>query len=63
MEKKKNCNIHCTVKQCANNLEHEDFCTLEMVNIGTHESDPEVPECVDCNSFVKRSDGSCPNCG
>ena len=24
------------------------------VSIGTHEADPSVPECVDCNSFEKR---------
>lgn len=59
MEKKKNSNIHCTVKQCANNMETEDYCTLDMVKIGTHESDPKVPECTDCNSFVKRSGCSC----
>ena len=59
MEKKKNSNIHCTVKQCANNMETEDYCTLDMVKVGTHESDPKVPECTDCNSFVKRSGCSC----
>jgi hypothetical protein len=58
MDKQKNSNIHCTVKQCAYNLESEDYCTLDMVKIGTHESDPKVPECTDCNSFVKRS-GCC----
>ncbi|MBQ3566464.1 MAG: DUF1540 domain-containing protein [Oscillospiraceae bacterium] len=61
MEKKKNCNIHCTVKQCMNNMETEDYCTLDMVKIGTHESNPTEPECTDCNSFVKRS-GTCTNC-
>lgn len=55
MDKKKNSNIHCTVKQCAYNMETEDYCTLDMVKIGTHEADPKVPECTDCNSFVKRS--------
>lgn len=60
MEKKKNSNIHCTVKQCVNNMETEDYCTLDMVKIGTHESDPKVPECTDCNSFIKRS--GCSSC-
>ena len=55
MEKKKNCSINCSVKQCAHNMETEDYCTLESINVGTHEPDPEVPECTDCNSFVKKS--------
>ncbi len=55
MEKRKNCSINCSVKQCAHNMESENFCTLESINVGTHEPDPKVPECVDCNSFTKRS--------
>ncbi len=61
MNQKKNPNIHCTVEQCRHNLCSEQFCTLDMVNIGTHESNPSVKECVDCNSFIKRE--SCENCG
>ena len=57
MENKcKNPNIHCTVDQCRYNLCSENYCTLDVVNIGTHESNPSVKECVDCNSFEKRSD-------
>ncbi len=56
--KKKNPNIHCTVKQCENNCVSEDYCSLEAIKVGTHESDPKVPECTDCNSFVRR-----PGCG
>lgn len=52
--KKKNPNIHCTVKQCEYNCISEDYCSLEMIKVGTHESDPKVPECTDCNSFVRR---------
>lgn len=54
--KKKNSNIQCTVKQCEHNLCSENYCSLDKINVGTHESDPTVPECVDCNSFTKRSD-------
>ncbi|MBP0971959.1 MAG: DUF1540 domain-containing protein [Oscillospiraceae bacterium] len=52
----KNPSIHCTVGQCAHNLCTEDFCTLDQVRIDTHEADPSVKECVDCASFVKRSE-------
>ena len=61
MNQKKNPNIHCTVEQCRHNLCSEQFCTLDMVNIGTHESNPSVKECVDCNSFIKSE--NCENCG
>ncbi len=60
MDKKKNSCINCSVKQCTYNYETEDYCTLDRISIGTHERNPEVPECVDCNSFVKRSD--CTGC-
>lgn len=53
--KKKNSNIHCTVKQCEHNMHTEDYCSLDMIKVGTHEADPTVPECTDCNSFVRRS--------
>ena len=50
-EKKKNSNIHCTVKQCQHNMATEDYCSLDMVKIGTHESNPTMVECTDCTSF------------
>ena len=58
MGEQKNPSIRCTVSQCRHNLCHENYCTLSCVSIGTHESDPSVPECVDCNSFEKRT-GCC----
>ena len=56
-EMKKNSNIKCTVSQCRNNMVTEDYCCLDCIHVGTHETDPTVPECVDCNSFVRRTDG------
>ena len=56
MDNCKNPSIHCTVGQCAHNLCTEDFCTLDQVRIDTHEANPSVKECVDCASFVKRSE-------
>ena len=52
----KNERIRCSVGQCRYNLGSEEYCGLHSICIGTHESNPTVPECVDCNSFVKRSD-------
>ncbi len=58
-EMKKNSNIKCTVSQCKNNMVTENYCCLDCICVGTHEANPTVPECTDCNSFVKRT---CTNC-
>ena len=50
--KKANPNIECTVNQCKNHSESSNHCSLERVKIGTHEKDPTVCQCVDCESFV-----------
>ena len=47
-----NKSIHCTVEQCKYNCKEEKYCMLDQVDIGTHEMNPTVPKCVDCNSFV-----------
>lgn len=52
----KNDCIRCSVSQCRYNLVSEDYCGLNSIHVGTHEADPTVPSCVDCNSFVKRSE-------
>ena len=57
MNMEKNENIRCTVDQCRFNMQSEPFCGLDCIRVGTHESDPSDPRCVDCNSFEKRSDG------
>ena len=52
MENKANHCIHCTVKSCANHAKTTDYCVLNTVSIGTHECNPTVSQCVDCESFV-----------
>ncbi|MBQ1263609.1 MAG: DUF1540 domain-containing protein [Oscillospiraceae bacterium] len=47
-----NKSIRCTVEQCKYNCKQEKYCMLDQVDIGTHEANPTVPKCVDCNSFV-----------
>ncbi len=49
-----NSSIHCTVAQCAHHGGKENYCTLDQVNIGTHETNPTMVECVDCNSFRRK---------
>lgn len=55
METRKNPCINCTVSQCQYNMVSENYCVLDSIHVGTHEKNPTVPECTDCNSFVKRS--------
>lgn len=55
---RKNPCIKCTVSQCKHNMVSENYCVLDSIRIGSHEQNPTVPECTDCESFVKRS-GAC----
>ena len=57
--KKKNSNIHCSVTQCKHNMVSENYCGLDCICVGTHESNPTVPECTNCDSFVKRCGTEC----
>lgn len=50
--------IACTVKECKNHHQSRNYCSLDKINIGTHENDPTVPPCTDCQSFVAKQ-GSC----
>lgn len=49
-----NFSIKCTVGQCENHCGEKDYCALDTVKIGTHESEPKVCQCVDCESFVTK---------
>jgi len=58
MDKKANKTIECSVKQCANHCKSQEFCALEKVRIGTHEANPTMNQCVDCESFILSSSDS-----
>lgn len=51
MNNNPNHKIKCNVQQCKYNFNLEDYCTLDVVDIGTHETNPTQIECTDCNSF------------
>ena len=55
MEKQKNTSIRCDVHACKYNYDKENYCSLNEIKVGTHESKPTVPECTDCNSFEAKS--------
>lgn len=46
-----NSSIKCSVTQCGNHCGSENYCVLDEVNIGTHEQNPTMKQCVDCESF------------
>lgn len=48
----KNDSIKCSVQQCKYHAKKTDYCTLDAIQVGTHELNPKVPECTDCKSFV-----------
>ena len=52
--------IRCTVEQCKHHCDDKNYCSLDCVSIGTHESHPTVVQCVDCESFEVKS--SCRGC-
>lgn len=49
-----NNSIKCTVQQCKYHCGEQQYCSLDSITVGTHEANPEVCECVDCKSFVKK---------
>lgn len=48
-----NRSIKCSVHQCKHHCGADNYCSLSSISVGTHEPDPKVCECVDCESFIK----------
>lgn len=48
---KKNTAIECDVKECKYNCVDTNYCSLNSIKVGTHESHPTKCQCVDCMSF------------
>ena len=46
--------IECTVHQCTHHCDSENYCSLDRILVGTHESDPAVDQCTDCMSFRRK---------
>ena len=55
MEKCNEC-IRCTVDNCRHHHNTKNYCTLETIQVGTHEANPTMDQCTDCLSYTKRSD-------
>ena len=52
---KANKSIRCTVQQCQNHCGQENYCALDTISVGTHESNPTMCQCTDCESFVAKN--------
>ena len=51
MNNEKNPSIACTVNSCTHHATNDDYCTLDKIQVGTHEKHPTQVECTDCQSF------------
>ena len=49
-----NSSIKCTVTQCKNHADNSNFCALNSITVGTHESNPTQYQCTDCMSFERK---------
>lgn len=50
-----NQSIGCTVSQCEHHCATENYCTLDKIQVGTHEMNPTECQCTDCNSFKAKA--------
>ena len=46
--------IECTVKSFADTATTENYCSLDRILVGTHETNPAMDQCTDCKSFRKK---------
>ena len=51
-----NHSIRCNVASCKNHCGDVDYCSLGVITIGTHESDPKLDQCTDCRSFANKNE-------
>lgn len=48
---KANESIKCTVANCVNHCTSKEYCSLNCIQVGTHEANPTMDQCTDCQSF------------
>jgi len=46
-----NKSIKCHVAQCHHHCNQEEYCSLGCITVGTHEANPTMDQCTDCQSF------------
>lgn len=50
-----NQSIACTVTSCEHHCSSCNFCSLDRIQVGTHECDPSMDQCTDCRSFRRKN--------
>ena len=50
--------IRCTVRDCKYHSDSENYCSLDCIEVASHEKNPTSEKCVDCRSFECKSHGS-----
>lgn len=45
--------IKCSVTNCAHHCQDVDHCGLTSIQVGTHEANPTMDQCTDCQSYRK----------
>ena len=48
-----NTSIKCSVTSCAHHCKDVNHCGLNSIQVGTHETNPAMDQCTDCQSFKK----------
>ena len=46
--------IECSVSSCGHHCDTENYCSLDRIRGGTHETNPSMEQCNDCLSFVTK---------
>lgn len=52
---KANKSIACVVTSCVHHCGKENYCSLDKIHVGTHETNPKMDQCTDCQSFNKKT--------
>ena len=50
---KPNMSIKCNVTSCTHHCKEAQYCGLGSIQVGTHEANPTMDQCTDCQSFRK----------
>lgn len=46
-----NYSIKCSVSNCKHHCGAQQYCSLDSIMVGTHEQNPTMVPCTDCQSF------------
>lgn len=47
--------VGCSVSQCKHHCSMENYCSLDVIQVGTHEANPTMSQCTDCMSFEAKA--------